>query len=106
MPGKLVKQISKLIFQMRVHVYSLFGKKEGGRKAFFIGEAGGVRCGVSLPQRALSCYKRLKKSLFVKFEMIQLLLCPLLGPLTNKHSRVWSFMMDFLDRFSIHVFFY
>ena len=54
---------------MRVDVYSLLGQTEGGRKVFFIGVAGAY-CRARLPQRALSCYIRLKKSLFVKFETI------------------------------------
>ena len=31
---QLSKQVSKLFFQMRVHVYSLLDQAEGGRKAF------------------------------------------------------------------------
>ena len=36
----------------------------------------------------------------MKFEMIQLLLCYLLDHLTNKYSRVWSSMINFVHRFS------
>ena len=45
------------------------------------------------PPRALACHKRWKSS-FVKFEIILLLLCCLLDPLTNKHCRAWSSMIN------------
>ena len=33
------KQVSKLFFQMRVHVYSLLDQAEGGRKVFLEGDS-------------------------------------------------------------------
>ena len=55
---QLSKQVCKLFFQMRVHVYSLLGLTESGRKVFFLRVQEG-----RLPPRALSCFKRLKESL-------------------------------------------
>ena len=34
---QLSKQVSKLFFQMRLHVYYLLGQTDGGRKVFFGG---------------------------------------------------------------------
>ena len=81
---------------MRVDVYSLLGQTEGGRKVLLLGVAGAC-CRARLPQRALSCYKRLKKSLFVKFETIQPLFCYLSDLLTKTYSRVWISMINFVD---------
>ena len=55
-----------------------------------------------LSPRALSCYKRLKRSLLcklVKFQMIQSFVYYLLDPLINKYSRVWG-SVNFVNEFS------
>ena len=84
---------------MSDHEYSTLAQTEGGRKVVFwmeqgveLGGAGGgvVQVEITLKStRALNYYKRQKKCVkFVKFEMIQPVLCFLLDPLTNKYSRV------------------
>ena len=87
------KQISKLSFQLHVQISSLLTQTEGERNAFFIGCKKEDHI-VRLSPRALGCHKRWKVSPFVKFEIILPLLCFLLDPLTNKHCRIWSSMIN------------
>ena len=71
---------------MSFEVYSVVGQTERERKTFFGGCNNGGHS-VRLSPRALGCYEKLKTSLFVKLEIIPLLLCNLLDPFTNKYSR-------------------
>ena len=69
--------------------YSLLGLTEEGRKIFLLGVERKGSYSVILPLKVLDCYKRLKQfSLFVcvKFEIIRLLLCSFLNPLTNNST--------------------
>ena len=78
---------------MSVQVYSLFEQTEGERKAFLEGARRGATF-VRLPPRHLVVIRDEKVSPFVKFEKILPILCFLLDPLTNKHCRTWSFMIN------------
>ena len=71
---------------MSFEVYSVVGQTERETKTFFGGCNNGGHS-VRLSPRALGCYEKLKTSLFVKLEIIPLLLCNLLDPFTNKYSR-------------------
>ena len=51
---------------------------------------GGCKKGGHIVRLPICCQKGWKISPFVKFEIILLLLCLLLDPLTNKHCRTWS----------------
>ena len=88
-PWQFSKQISKLSFQLSFQMYSLLGQTEGESKAFFGGckKRGHI---VRYPQEHLVVMRDEKVSPFVKFEIIQPLLCFLSDPLTNKHCRIWS----------------
>ena len=90
--------ISKLsqyvLLQLRVKVYSLLGQTEGERKTFFKGcKKGGTFWDYS--QEHLVVIRDEKVSPFVKFETILPFLYFLLDPLTNKHCRTWSSMINF-----------
>ena len=57
----------------------------------------GARKGTKLwdyPQKNLVVIQYEKVSPFVKFEIILSILCFLLGPLTNKHCRTWSSIIN------------
>ena len=66
---------------MSIQVYSLLGQTEVERKTFFGG------C-------PLHIIRDKKVSSFAKFEIILPFLCFLLDPLTNKHCRTWSSMIN------------
>ena len=88
-PWQFSKQIRKLSFQLSFQIYSLLGQTEGERKAFF----GGCKKGdhiVRYPQEYLVVMRDEKVYPFVKFEIIQPLLCFLSDSLTNKHCKTWS----------------
>ena len=74
--------------------YILFLTKLKGRARSFLE---GSREGATLwdyPQEHLVVIRDEKVSPFVKFEKILPLLCFLLDPLTNKHCRTWSSMIN------------
>ena len=74
--------------------YILFLAKLKGRGRPFLE---GARRGITLwdyPQEHLVVIRDEKVSPFVKFEIILPLLCFLLDPLTNKHCRTWSSMIN------------
>ena len=76
--------------------YILFLAKLKGRGRPFLE---GPRRGATLwdyPQEHLVVIRDEKVSPFVKFEIILPLLCFLLDPLTNKHCRTWSSMINLL----------
>ena len=90
-PWQFSKQISKLSF--RVSGYILFLPKLKGKGLSWKG----ARRGTTLwdyPQEHLVVIRDEKVSPFVKFEIILPLLCFLLDPLTNKHCRAWSSMIN------------
>ena len=78
---------------MSVQVYSLLAQTEGERKAFLEGSKKGAALG-DYPREYLVVIRDEKLSPFVKFEIILLLFCFLLDPLTNKHCRVWSSIIN------------
>ena len=85
-PCQFSKQISKL---SKVSCPNWKGKKGRFWK--------GARSGTTLwdyPQEHLAVMKYEKVSLFVKFEIILLLLCFLWDLLTNKHYRTWTSMIN------------
>ena len=82
------KWISKFSFQLGVQVYSLLAQAEGERKAFLRGARRRTALWDYL-QEYLVVIRDEKVSPFVKFEIILLLLCFLLDPLTNKSCRAW-----------------
>ena len=74
--------------------YILFLAKLKGRGRPFLE---GARRGITLwdyPQEHLVVIRDEKVSPFVKFEIILPLLCFLLDPLTSKHCRTWSSMIN------------
>ena len=76
---------------MSFQIYSLLAQTEGERKAFF----GRVQWrGTTLQDYSLVDIRHEKVSPFLKFEMTLSLLCFLLDPLTNKHYRTRSSMMN------------
>ena len=92
-PWQFSKQISKLSFQLSVQIYSLLGQTEGERKAFF----GGFKKGdhiVRLSPRALDCHKRWKSLSFCEIWNNPTPPLFFIRPLTNKHHRIWSFMIN------------
>ena len=91
-PWQFSKQISKLSFQLSFQIYSLLSQTEGERKAFF----GGCKRDhiVRLSKEHLVVMRNEKVSPFVKFEIILPLLCFLSDPLTNKHCKTWSSMIN------------
>ena len=91
-PWQFSKQISELSFQLSVQVYFLLGQTEGERPFLE-----GARRGTTLqdyPQEHLDAIRDEKVSPFVKFEIILPLLCFLLDLLTNRHSRIWTSMIN------------
>ena len=75
--------------------YILFFPKLKGRGRLFLR---GTRRGTTLwyfPQEYLVVIRDEKVSPFVKFEIMLPLLCFLLDPLTNRHCRAWSSMINF-----------
>ena len=90
-PWEFSKQISKLSFQLSVQIYSLLVQTEGERKAFF----GVCKKGDHIVRLSVRDFIRDEKvSPFAKFEIILPLLCFLLDPLTNKHCKAWSSMIN------------
>ena len=81
---------------MSMHILFLI-KLKTGERSFLRGQGD---AGWDHPSRAISCYKRLKRLSFVKFEMIQNFLCHLVDLLTNMYSGVRSSVINFVDRFS------
>ena len=75
---------------MSFQIYSLLAQTEGERKVFL----GKVRRGTTLQDYHLVDIRHEKVSPFVKFEIILPLLCFLLDPLTNKHCRTWSSVIN------------
>ena len=73
-PWQFSKQISKFSFQLSFQTYSLLGQTEGERKAFSGGCKKGDHIG-DYPQEHLVVMRDEKVSHFVKFEIIQPLLC-------------------------------
>ena len=74
--------------------YILFLPKLRGRGRLFLR---GARRGTALwyyPQEYLVVIRDEKVSPFVKFEIILPLLCFLLDPITNKHCRAWSSVIN------------
>ena len=92
-PWQFSKQIRKLSFQVSVQIYSLLGQTEGERKTFFRGCKKGDHI-VRLSPEHLAVIRDEKVSTFVKFEIILPLLCFLSDPLTSKHCRIWSSMIN------------
>ena len=90
---KFSKKISKLSFQLSVQIYSLLGQTQDEMEAFFGGykKEGHI---VRLFPEDLAVIREEKVSPFVKFEIILPLLCFILDPLTNKHCRTWSSMIN------------
>ena len=68
-------------------------KLKVGRRSFF---GRNKECKVRLHSRVLSCYEGLKKALLLR--NLKLFLHSLLDPLTKKYSRVWSSMINFVDK--------
>ena len=92
-PWNFSKRISKLSFQLSLQIYSLLAQTEGARKAFFWkGERKRTTLRDYPPEHLVDITDE-KVSPFVKFEIILLLLCFSLDPLTNKHCRTWSSMI-------------
>ena len=92
-PWKFSKQISKLSFLLSVQVHYFLGQSEEERKTFF----GGCKKGDALcdyPQEYLIVIKDEKVCPLMKFGIILTLLYCLLDPLTNKHRRAWSSMIN------------
>ena len=87
------EQVSKVSFQLSFQVCSLLGQSEGERKASFGGckKEGNI---VRLVSRTVGCHKRWKVSPF--FEIWNHLITPFLflEPLTNKHIKTWSSMIN------------
>ena len=75
--------------------YILFLPKLKGKERYFRKGAKMKRRGTTLQDYNLVDIRHEKVSLFVKFEIILLLLCFLLEPLTNKHCGTWSSMINF-----------
>ena len=97
-PWKFSEEISKLSFQLSFHIYSLLAQTEGERKDFF----GRVKLnneakGATLLDYNLVDIRHEKVSSLVKFEIILPLLCFSLGPLTNKHCKTWSSMINLCE---------
>ena len=96
-PWQFPKQISKLSFQLSSQIYSVLAQTERERKAFFgrVQEKGDhiVRLSSS-SQEHLVVIRYEKASPFVKFGITLPILCLLLDPLTNKHCRIWSSMIN------------
>ena len=94
-PWQFSKQISKLSFQLSFQIYSLLAQTEGERKTFFGWrvQKGGPHCEI-IPKSTWLSWEVKKVSPFVKFEIILPLLCFLSGPLTNKHCKTWSSMIN------------
>ena len=92
-PGNFQNKLVSSPFNW-VSRYILFlAKLKRRRRAFFEG----ARRGITLwdyPQEHLVVIRDEKVSPFVKFEIILPLLCFLLDPLTNKHCRIWSSMIN------------
>ena len=74
--------------------YILFLVKLKGRRRPFLKGAGRRATLWDYPQEHLVVIRDEKVSLFVEFEIILLLLRFLLDPLTNKHYRTWSSMIN------------
>ena len=68
-------------------------KLKVGRRSFFGRDK---KCKVRLHSRILSCYEGLKKALLLR--NLKLFLHSLLDPLTKKYSRVWSSMINFVNK--------
>ena len=74
--------------------YILFLPKCKGRGRPFLRGARREAALWDYPQKFLVVIRDEKVSLFVKFEIILPLLCFLLDPLTNRHCRAWSSMIN------------
>ena len=91
-PRQFSKQICKLSFQLS-YIFSSCPNWMGKKGLFWKG----ARRGTTLwdyPQEHLIVIRYEKVSPFVKFEIILPILCFLLDPLTNKHCRTWSSMIN------------
>ena len=95
-PWQFSKQISKLSFQLSFQIYSLLAQTEGERKKglFWRVQKGGPHCEIIPKSTWLYVMRDEKVSPFVKFEIILPHLCFLSDPLTNKHCRTWSSMVN------------
>ena len=74
--------------------YVFFMEKLKGRGRPFLEGAGKRVTLWDYPQEHLVVIRYENVSPFVKFEIILLLLCCLLDPLTNKYCRTWSSMIN------------
>ena len=79
---------------MSFQIYSLIAQTEKERKTFFWKGAIMKRRRTTLKDYNLLDIRHEKVSPFVKFEIILPLLCFLLDPLTNRHCRAWSSMIN------------
>ena len=92
-PCYFSKRISKFSFQLGFRIYSLLAQTEGERKTFLEkAQEGEPHCQIIPKSTWLSWDKKVCP--FVKFEIILPLLCFWLDPLTNKHYRTWSSMIN------------
>ena len=73
-PWQFSKQTSKLSFQLSFQIYSLLGQTEGKERPFLEGAKRGITLR-DYPQEHLVVMGDEKVSPFVKFEIIQPLLC-------------------------------
>ena len=74
-------------------IFSSWPNWRGNEGLFWIVQDGKSHCEIT-PQEHLVVINDEKVCSFVKFEIILLLLCCLLDPLTNKHCRAWSSMIN------------
>ena len=88
------KQISKLSFQLNFQIFSLLAETEEERKTFYDRFQEGGTTLRDYPQEHLVDIRDEEVSPFVKSEIILPLLCFLLDPVTNKHYRTWSSMIN------------
>ena len=91
-PGKFQNKSVSSLFNLVPRNILFLAKWKGRGRPFLKGARTGET--LRLPPRALGCHKRWKFFSFVKLEIILPLLYFLWDPLTNKHYRTWSSMIN------------
>ena len=93
-PGNFLNKLVSSAFSWVPRYILFLAKLKGRERSFLEGARRGPYCHITPKSTYLVVIRDEKVSSFAKFKIILHLLCFLLGPLTNKHCRTWSSMIN------------